>query len=73
MPGDRRELAGRNQRVVDRRVAVGVERQHVAEDVARSRARQVEVAVMRQVDRRRLVGRRVVVDDQLVRRRSACR
>ena len=33
---DRRELAGRNQRRVDRRVAIGVERELVIEDVAGS-------------------------------------
>ena len=71
--GDRRELAGRDQRGVDRREAIGVERQPVLQDVAASFAGQVEVAVLRQVDRRRLVGRRFVFEDQLVARASACR
>ena len=39
------------------------------QDVAASLAGEVEVAVVRQVDRRSLVGRRPVIDDQLV----ACR
>ena len=50
-----------------RRVLVGRQHQLVIEDRARGRAGQVEVAVVRQVDRRRLVGRGRVVDlDRLV-------
>ena len=48
---NRRELARRNQRRIDRRVAIGVDRQLVTEDVARSG--EIEVAVLRQVDVRR--------------------
>ena len=66
MPFTRRELARRDQAVVDRREPVGGDHQLVAEDVARAVAGQVEVAVVGQVDRRRLVGRRGVVDPQLV-------
>ena len=58
------KLAGRDQRAVDRRVAVRLDHQLVPEHVAA--ARQVEVGVLGQVDRRRLVGGRVIVDDQLV-------
>ena len=60
------ELAGRNQPCIHRRVAIGVERQDMSEDVAAPFAGKIEVAVLRQVDRRRLVGRRVVVHRQLV-------
>jgi len=45
---------------------VGVEHDHVAEDVAPALARQVEVAVLREVHGRRAVRGRVVVEDQLV-------
>src|SRR5256886_8874826 len=55
---------------VYRRKAVGVDRDDVAEDVARAVARQVEVAVLREVHRRRAVGGGVVVEDQLVRARE---
>ena len=36
------------------------------ENVAVSGAREIEVAVLRQIDGRRLVGRRVVFDDELI-------
>ena len=61
---DRRKLAGRNQRRIDRRVSIGVDRQLVPEDVAA--AGKIEITVLRQVDVRRLVGPRQVVDDELV-------
>ena len=67
---DRRELAGGNQRRVHRREAIRVERELVLQDVAGSGSGEIEVAVLREVDRRRLVGGGVVVDDQLVGRRQ---
>src|SRR5438067_10436387 len=67
---DRRQLAGRNERRVDRREPIGVDRQLVPQDVAVPLAREVEVAVLRQVDWRRFVGRCVVADRQLARRRE---
>src|SRR4029453_17181290 len=66
----RREFPGRNQRVVYRRVAVCVDKQFVAEDVPGAVTGQIEVAVLRQVDRRGLVGRGLVVHDQRVRVRE---
>ena len=62
----RRDLAGRDQRVVHRREPVRHQHQFVAEDVALPVAGQVEVAVVRQVDDGRLVGGRGVVEPQLV-------
>ena len=70
---DRLELAQRDQRVVDRQVAVGVERQLVVEHVARAGAGQVPVGVVGQVDDRRLVGRGRVLDLAVRCRRSGCR
>ena len=63
--GDGSENPRRDQAGIDGRIAVGNQGQLVAEDVARP-AGQVEVAVMGQVDHRRLVGLRLVGDDQLV-------
>ena len=68
---DRLHLAGRDQRRVDRREAVGLELQLVAEDRALALAGQVEVGVVREVDDRRRVGRRRVVDDEPAVRRAA--
>nr|GEU28271.1 hypothetical protein [Tanacetum cinerariifolium] len=59
-----RQLAQRDLHVVDRRVAVRVDGQFVAEDVAA--AGQVEVRMIGQVDRRGPVGHRVEGDAQLV-------
>ncbi len=60
------DLAGRDERFVDGRVGVGVDRQHVLENVAAAIACKVEVAVVCEVDQRCLVGRGRVVDAQLV-------
>ena len=68
---DRRELAGGNQRGVHRRETIGVDRQSMIEDVAASG--EIEITVLCEVDDRRLVGRRVVVDRQRVRRRQRVR
>ena len=64
--GDGRRLAGRDQRRVHRRVAARVELELVVVDVPRPLAGEVEVGVVGEVDHRRLVGRRLVVDVQLV-------
>jgi hypothetical protein len=47
---DRRKLACRNQRRVDRREAIRFQRQLMTEDVAGSCPGEVEVAVLREVD-----------------------
>ena len=60
------DLAGRDQRAVDRRVVVGGEHQLVVVDRRRAGAGEIEVGVIGQVDRRGLVGRRLVVDAELV-------
>ena len=62
VPATGAQLAGRDQRRVDRREAVRVDQQLVAEDVARALAGEVEVGVVGEVDDRGLVGRRRVVD-----------
>ena len=59
-----REGARRNQRVVDRRVATGEERQDLIVNAAAAFARQVEIRVVGQVDNRRSIGRRAVVQPQ---------
>ena len=61
---DRRQLAGRYQAGVRGRVAIGIQLQHVIEH--RAAARQVEVGMVREIDRRRLVRRGLVVDAQFV-------
>src|SRR5690349_9658851 len=60
------DLARGDQRGVDRREGIGIEREHVAEDIAVALPGQVEVAVLREVDWRRPVGRALIVEDQLV-------
>ena len=62
--GHRRQLAGRNQRCIDGCVAIVIDAELVAQDVAAGR--HVEVRVLGQVDRGRRVGNGVVVDDQLI-------
>ena len=64
--GNRRQFSGWDQRVVDRRVPVRIQHQLMAEDVAGRLTGEIEVTVLRQVDRRRLVGRGAILDDQLV-------
>ncbi|KVG69041.1 hypothetical protein WJ55_10795 [Burkholderia ubonensis] len=56
--------AGRDQRVVDFEERVGVDAQHVAAHVAARAAAEVEVAVIREVERRRRIGDAGVVDRQ---------
>jgi hypothetical protein len=63
---DRRKLACRNQRRVDRRETIRLQRQLMIEDVAGARSGEVEVAVLREIDRRGLVRRRGVLHDELV-------
>ena len=64
--GHRRDLAGRDRGRVDRRVVGGHQLQLVVVGAAGALAGEVEVGVVGQVDDRRRVGRRVVVDPQLV-------
>jgi hypothetical protein len=52
---------------------VGVQPEHVVVDIASALAGEVPVAVVRQVEHRRLVGRGVVVDPQLVSLRERVR
>ena len=60
------DLAGRDELGVDGREGVGVEHQLVVEDRAAVVAAEVEVGVLREVDRRGLVRRRLVLEDDLV-------
>src|SRR5438034_8743942 len=56
------EIARGDQRRAYRREPIGVDRQAVAEDVAVALAREVEVAVLRHVDRRGAIAGGVVLD-----------
>ncbi len=60
------QLAQRDQPLVDRQVAVGIEHKLVAQDVARAGPGQVPVGVVGEVDVRGLVGRGRVLHLQLV-------
>ena len=62
----RSPLAGGNQGGTDRGEAGGVQRDHIAHHVARVIARQVEIAVVGQVQHRGLAGRGFVLQPQLV-------
>src|SRR5262249_34274585 len=57
---NRLELAGRNQRGVNRSVAIRIELEDFVENVAASRPGEIEVAVVGQVNGRGLVGGRVM-------------
>ena len=63
---DAAQLAGRDEAFVDRRELVSVDRHLVAEDIAFTRAREVEIGMVGQVDDRVLVGCGGVVDLELV-------
>jgi len=66
-PLDTAQLTGRNQRRIHGRVAIGIQGQLVPHDVRAARlSREVEVAVIRDVDDRRLIGRCLVGDCQFV-------
>ena len=64
--GHRRDLPGRDQRLVDRRVAARVQLQRVVVDRPHALARQVPVGVVGEVDDRGLVRRRGVVHLEVV-------
>src|SRR5262245_43223995 len=64
--GYRLQLAGRNQRGIDRGVAIGVELQDFAKNVAAARAAQIEVAVVGEIDDGGLVGRDPIGEPQRV-------
>ena len=66
MSVDGGDLAGGNQRAVDRGVVVGGEHQFVVVDRGRAVARQIEIGVVREIDGRGLVGRGFVFDAELV-------
>ena len=55
-----------NQRVIRGSVFVGVQHQHVIENRVAASACEVEVRVVGQIDGRRLIGGRLVVDDEAV-------
>src|SRR3954469_11584859 len=55
-----REFASGDLERVNRRVAFGVKRQLVGQDVSRTLATQVEVTVLGHVDRSRSIGGRVI-------------
>src|SRR5712691_11117936 len=61
-----RELPAGNERRVDRRIAIGIDLHQMVEDVATALPGKIEVGVLRQVHDGRFVGRRFVVDCQLV-------
>ena len=62
-PGDVPEFSGRDQRRVDRGVSVGIYRQSMGHDVRIAVfARQVEIAVIGDIDDRRLIRLRLVFD-----------
>src|SRR5690606_26321983 len=63
---DARELARRNERSIDGRVAIRIDRELVTEHVARAVAGQVEVGMLREIHDGRFVRRRVVIEDELV-------
>ena len=63
---DRGDLTGRDERRVHRRHRVGVDGELVGENVTASVAGKVPVRVLREIDRRRLVTRRPIVDDQTI-------
>src|SRR6266404_8024136 len=58
------DLAGRDERRIHRRHRVCVDGEHVPENVPASVTRKIPVAVLREIDRCRLVARRLIVDDQ---------
>ena len=62
--GDGRDLTGRDESRVHGRHRVGVDRERVAEYVTRSITSKIPVAVLREIDRRRLVAHRLIVHDQ---------
>ncbi len=64
--GDGRQFARRDQRVVDRGVVRSVKGGNLFEHIAAACARQVEIAVVGQVQHRGFVGDGAVVDFQLV-------
>ena len=66
----RRDDPGGDERGVDRREAVAVYGEDVAENVAGAFAGEIEIGVLRQVDRRRAIRRCFVVDGQGVRCRD---
>jgi hypothetical protein len=63
---DALELAGRDERLVDRSEATRLHHQLLCEDVAGAVARQVEVRVLGQVHRRRLVRGGLVLEAERV-------
>src|SRR6267378_4065706 len=65
-PGYRRNLTRRDERRIHWRHRVGVDGQLVSENIPPRAAGQVPVAVLREIDWSRLVGRRLIVDDQAV-------
>ncbi len=65
-PFDGGEVSHGDEPLVHRRVAVGLDFDVVPEHIAVAGASEVEVRVLRQVDRRGLVGRRLVVEPQRV-------
>src|SRR6266508_358617 len=67
---NRRELARGNERGIEGREAVRIERELVTEDVAAAVAGEVEETVLGQVDDGRVIGCALVLDSQLVRWRQ---
>ena len=63
---DRPKFARGDQSLIDRRKTVRVQREFVIQNVAIAFARQIEVTVLAEIDRRSFVGCGFVVNDQLV-------
>src|SRR5439155_23230099 len=61
---DGRDLASRDESRVHRRHRVGVDGELVPENVTGPITRKIPVAVLREIDGRRLVARRLIVDNQ---------
>lgn len=59
---DRIDPAERHEGRIDRRIAVGGDRQHMVENRMLGVARQVEIGVIGHIDHRRTVGSRLVAD-----------
>ncbi len=63
---DRAKLSGRDQVLIYRCEAAGVQLQDVPENIALSLARQVEIGMLGQIDRSRFVRNGLIIDDPFI-------
>src|SRR5262245_15130022 len=63
---DWRESGGRDHRRIDGRVAIGINGDDVVGDVAFAVTGEIEIRMLREIDRSGLICRRMVIDDQFV-------